>query len=57
MYMSKWNPLRPFYAAMVVLFSGLANLTRQPNLAVVTAINASRRPTRRTPRTTSPITT
>ena len=54
MYMSKWNPFRPLYAAMVILFSGLANLTRQPNLAVSPALNAGRRPT---PQTTSPITT
>jgi hypothetical protein len=53
MYMSRWDPLRPFYAAMVILFSALANLTRQPNLAVAPALNGRRR----TPRTASPITT
>jgi hypothetical protein len=49
MYMSKWNPLRPLYAGMVVLFSGLANLTRQPNLAVAPALNGRHPTPRRTP--------
>jgi hypothetical protein len=53
MYMSRWNPIRPLYAAMVVLFSGLANLTRQPQLAAEPSVG--RRSAAR--RTISPITT
>jgi hypothetical protein len=49
MYMSRWNPLRPLYGAMVILFSALANLTRQPNFAVAPALNGKRPNPRRTP--------
>jgi hypothetical protein len=34
MYKPGWNPSQPLYAAMVFLFSGLANITRRIRRAV-----------------------